>query len=399
MQSLFRQSKRNESLMTAILCFAGLAVMSSLYVTIPLLSLFADRFHVTPTQAAAVGTAFSIGFALGCLLYGSISDKYGRKQVIFSGLLALTIISLFIGMVDQLPWLIPLRAFQGLAAASFSPVALAYAVEMFPAKKRVTTIGFISTGFLLAGIAGQVLASLLCQQYGWQSVFYVLSAVYAITAVLVFVFLPKGEIQQPQASVFAAFRRIGHVLRQKNLLLSDIVAFVLLLSFVSMYTILGDYLKGPAFGLTSQQILAVRAAGAIGMLVSPFAGRFAKRIGIRTLLRCGLSIAIIGLLGLGVSSNLALLVTMSLVFVTGIALSVPALVSLVGQLGGASRGIAVSVYTFVLFSGTSVGPLLSIQFVRLGGYAAAFALVACVLFAGLLASLLITRETAEAVEG
>ncbi|WP_426454520.1 MFS transporter [Paenibacillus sp. S-38] len=386
---------RNFSLMTAILCWSGMMVMSSLYVTIPLISLFADFFSITPTQAAAAGSIFSMGFAMGCLIYGALSDKYGRKQVIFIGLLALTLISLLLGMVDSFFWMVVLRGMQGFAAATFSPVALAYAVEMFPAEKRVTTIGFISTGFLVAGIIGQVVSALISEQYGWNTVFYLLAGVYAITAFLILRFLPKGEIQQAHANVWESLKQIGGVFSQKNLVLSYIVAMVLLMSFVSMYTVLGNYLSGPDFGLNSEEILYIRSIGVLGMLVSPLSGRLSKHFGVRAVLLGGLLLAIAGLAFLGMISNLPLLIVMSLIFVTGIALSVPALVSLVGQLGGKARGIAVSMYTFVLFAGTSMGPVISIRLMEMGSYLLTFLLLALNLSIGLLAAWLIHRETPE----
>lgn len=57
--------------------------------------------------------------------------------MIFIGLLALSIVSFFLGIVDSLFWLVILRGLQGIAAATFSPVALAYVVEMFPVEKRL----------------------------------------------------------------------------------------------------------------------------------------------------------------------------------------------------------------------------------------------------------------------
>ena len=90
--------------MTAVLCWAGMVVMSSLYVTIPLTVLFSDLFKVSLAQSAATGSIFSVGFAIGCLLFGAISDKYGRKKVIFIGLLALSIVSFLLGIVDSLFW-------------------------------------------------------------------------------------------------------------------------------------------------------------------------------------------------------------------------------------------------------------------------------------------------------
>lgn len=394
-----KENQNNYTVMTMILCWAGMAVMSSLYVTLPLISLFSDRYGVTLTQAAAAGSIFSLGFAVGCLICGALSDKYGRKIIIVIGLIALTMISLLLGMMDHFLWILILRGLQGAAAATFSPVALAYTVEMFPAEKRVATIGFISTGFLVAGIVGQVISSLMSQRYGWNAVFYLLAAVYAVTSLLVLRFLPKGEIEQANANIWAPLKQIGTVFTQKNLVLGYVVALVLLMSFVSMYTVLGSYLSGPDFGLSKQEILYVRLVGVLGMLISPFAGKLASWVGVRTVLRGGLLLAVIGLASLGMFTSLPLVIVMSVIFVAGIALSVPSLVSLIGQLGGRSRGIAVSVYTFILFAGTSLGPILSIHLMKISSYLTTFILLALVLGVGLLAACLIRRETPEETIG
>ena len=383
---------RNYPLMTAILSWSGMAVMSSLYVSIPLMSLFSEVFSVSLTQAATTGSIFSLGFAIGCLIYGALSDKYGRKQVIVVGMIALTVISLLLGIVDSFPLVIVLRGLQGAAAATFSPVALAYTVEMYPAEKRVTTVGFISTGLMVAGIIGQVMSGYVSQQYSWNAVFYLLAIVYAITALLVWWILPKGEISQAPSSILAPIKNMGKLFTQKNLVFTYVIALVLLMSFVNMSSVLGTYLSSPTFGLSKKEILYVRSFGIIGMLISPYAGWLSKRFGARTVLRSGLILAVFSLASLGFISNLPLLVIVTILFIGGIALVVPSLVSIVGELGGKSRGIAVSVYTFILFAGTSVGPLLTIQFMKTDSFSLIFILAALVLCIGLLASFLIQSK-------
>lgn len=387
-------SQRNYSLMTAILCWSGIVVMSSLYVTIPLMTIFADLFRITLTQAAAAGSAFSVGFAIGCLIYGPLSEKYGRKKVIVFGLIALTLFSLLLGSANHFAWIIVLRSLQGAAAATFSPVALAYAVEMFPAEKRVTAIGFISTGFLAAGIIGQVISSFMSQQYSWHAVFYMLAALYFVTLLVVMRWLPKEESPLATVNIWDPIKRIPSMFKRKNIVLSYIIALVLLMSFVNMYTVLGSYLAGPDFGLSNKEILLVRTIGVVGMLISPLAGGLAKRFGLRTVLRFGLGLAVVSMASLGMISNLSLLIGTSVLFVAGIALSVPSLITLIGQLGGKSRGIAVSVYTFILFSGTSLGPILSIRIMNVGSYGLTFVLLAIVLGIGLLAACLIHSDSA-----
>ncbi|MCC5468477.1 MFS transporter [Pelosinus sp. Bkl1] len=79
--------------MTFVLYWSGLVIMSSLYITIPLISTFTDIFKVTPTQAAWTSSSFSFCFAIGCLFYGPLSDRFGRKTVILSGLSIIDVVS------------------------------------------------------------------------------------------------------------------------------------------------------------------------------------------------------------------------------------------------------------------------------------------------------------------
>ncbi|KFM99290.1 MFS transporter [Bacillus clarus] len=386
-------SVRNYTVMTAVLCWAGMVVMSSLYVTIPLIALFSEFFQVSLTKSAATGSIFSFGFAIGCLLFGAISDKYGRKKVIFIGLLVLSVVSFLLGLVDSLFWLVILRGLQGIAAATFSPVALAYVVEMFPAERKITTIGFVSTGFLVAGIVGQVMSTVVSQYFGWHMVFFLLSIVYIITALWIHYSLPKGEPSQSYTDILGPIKQMGKVFTHKSLVLSYMIAFVLLMAFVNMYTVLGNYLSSPNYNLNAEQILYFRLAGLFGMLLSPLAGRLTKRFEVQQVLRGGLLVAIFSLSSLGFVSNLPLLVIMSVCFVIGIALSIPSLVTLVGQLGGKARGIAVSIYTFILFLGTSIGPVISIYLMKIGDYAQTFILLGLILFIGFVASLFINNES------
>ncbi|WP_225998934.1 MFS transporter [Paenibacillus sp. BJ-4] len=379
--------------MIVILCWSAVAVMSSLYVTVPLVPLFDSIFGITPAEATLPGSIFSLGFAAGCLVYGGLSDRFGRKQVIVYGLLALTIISLCLGLTSQYSVLVTLRLLQGLAAATFSPVALAYAVDMFPTEKRVTAIGFISTGFLVAGIAGQVFSIVVSESMGWNMVFRMLGVLYAITFLIVFFFLPKASSPQRDVRVLAAFSQLGTVVRSYPLWLSYTVAFVLLMSFVSMYTVLGNYLGGSEFALNRTQMLYVRSAGIIGMLLSPFAGKLAQKFGVHFILRTALVLAILSLALMGMTHSLIAIVVLSICYVSGIALSVPSLIAIVGQLGGSARAIAVSLYTFILFAGTSLAPMLSIRLMGDGGnQAATFMLLAAVLSVGFIASLLIRNH-------
>lgn len=103
--------------------------------------------------------------------YGAISEKYGRKNVIVIGLFSLSMITLLLGLVNDFSFILILRTLQGLAVATFSPVALAYTFEIFPNDRKVGAVGFISTGFLVAGIVGQVFSGYVSEHSHWHVIF------------------------------------------------------------------------------------------------------------------------------------------------------------------------------------------------------------------------------------
>lgn len=392
MNKVIIENQANYSLMTIILSWTGMVVMSSLYLTIPLLSLFSEYFHISLSKAGLSSSIFSLGFAIGCFFYGAISEKYGRKNVIVMGLFSLSCITLLLGMTNDYSFILLLRGLQGLAAATFSPVALAYTLEVFPNDKKVGAVGFISTGFLLAGIVGQVFSGYVSEHTSWHVTFYVLSLVYLATALLVFWLLPKGGAVNKAKNIWEPMKRIGIIFTNGNLIFSYMIAFVLLLSFVSMYIILGEYLTSNSFGMSSQKLIYIRSIGVFGMILSPIAGKLSKRLNVLSVLKGALTLSIISLLMMGFISTIVGLSLISILFVSGIALAVPSLVSLVGQLGWNMGGIAVSMYTVILFAGTSVAPMISVYFMKTGSFTFAFILLATTLSIGLISAMMIRIE-------
>lgn len=381
-QQLNSASPAKYSLITAVLVWCSLVVVSGLYVTLPMGSVLADTFHASAAEAAWSGSAFSFAYALGFLLFGPLSDRFGRWSMLFWGLTALFVITPMLGLAQSLPVLVALRALQGLASATFAPTVMTYVVETFPAERRVTAMGFVSTGFLVSAIAGQMFGSAVSEYWGWSYVFFIHGVLVLIAAVLLGSLIPKEEVRRNQSSLAALYKQMPALLIQRPLTLCYLVCLTILLSFVGMYTIFQSDLTKPPFELAAHQLMQVRAAGLAGMILSPFAGRLVARFGMKRTLQAGLLLAAGGLGAVGFSSNLNVLVIMSIVYIAGISITIPTLISIVGTLAGDKRGPAVTVYSLVLFIGASLGPLLALNLLKTGSSLAAFeALAASLLIA------------------
>ena len=380
---------KNYSLMIIILFWCGLVILMSMYLTIPLGDAFSKAFDVTITQAAWVGSAFSICYAIGCLIYGPFSDKYGRKIFLVTSICALTGITIIIGFVNDFYALIVLRAIQGLVAAAFAPISLVYASEMFPKERTLTALGFISSGLLMAGVLGQVYGGIINENFGWHGIFFILGIVYFITGLLVLWMLPKEEKVNSEGSVYKKFKQMALLFKKKQLLFIYSITFMLLFSLVGTYTVLGSYLSSPKFGLSSETIIYIRAVGMVGMLLSPFAGRLSKKFGILIVLRIGLILTVLGLVSIGITNFLPFIILTSVIYVAGISLVVPVALQLIGQLAGEVRGSAISFNAFILFLGASVGPIFATSFIKAEQFILSFFILGIMLLGGLDISFLV----------
>lgn len=146
--------RNSTSFIVAVLAACGLAVMSQVYLPMPLLAEVAKRYGVTVPTAGLVLPVFSIAYATGFLVFGPLSDRVGRKAVMVPGLLALAIASVLVVLAPAFETLVGARIVQGFVSAALPPVALAYLPEALPRKAREFGIACMSTAFLLAGLLG-----------------------------------------------------------------------------------------------------------------------------------------------------------------------------------------------------------------------------------------------------
>jgi predicted MFS family arabinose efflux permease len=341
-----------------VLSLCGLLVLSQLYLAIPLIPLVSQIFGVSQAAASWIGSIFGFAYALGFLIFGPLCDRYGCKVVLVPGLAVLALTTLAVGASSSFEILVQLRAIQGLIAATFAPAALVYVSEVLPRSTRAIGIACVSTGFLLAGIMGQVYCSIVSSTYGWRWVFWFLAIAYAVAAFVVAKRFPDSVRQKPSTSILSVYRNMAALLKSYSLLAAYTAALMVLLSFVAMYSGLGPYLSSH-YRINQNNLLFIRMAGIPGMLLAPLAGSFIQRWGSKTVVVSGLVLAAIGLGLEAVSGQLFILVSVSGIFVAGISATMPALIALVGSIAAEARGAAIALYTFVLFVGASLGPLVT----------------------------------------
>ena len=343
---------------TATLVVTALLVLTQLYAAIPLLAPISVDLHGNAT--VALSTAFSLTYAAGFLIWGPVSDHYGRRRTMALALGILTVSTGCCALAPSLPALAALRAIQGLSASGFAPVALAYLSEALEPPRRAGAIGAMSTSFLVAGIVGQVLASLVALHLGWRWFFPLCGGLLAVAlaAVLAVVHDAAHASGPSGSSLRGQFASLGRLALRPAVLALSLAHVTLLMVFVAMYTGIGGHLE--SLGMRPSTIILIRLAALPAMFLSLGAGRFAARRSWAQIARLGFGVSALGMLGEALlAGSLAGLVAASVVYVAGVALAAPAMISLYGQVSAPNRGSGMALNGFILFVGTSAGPLLA----------------------------------------
>lgn len=357
-QSTTRPASPAGSSATATLVVTALLVLTQLYAAIPLLAPISVDLHGNAT--VALSTAFSLTYAAGFLIWGPVSDHYGRRRTMALALGILTVSTGCCALAPSLPALAALRAIQGLSASGFAPVALAYLSEALAPPRRAGAIGAMSTSFLVAGIVGQVLASLVALHLGWRWFFPLCGGLLAVAlaAVLAVVHDAAHASGPSGSSLRGQFASLGRLALRPAVLALSLAHVTLLMVFVAMYTGIGGHLE--SLGMRPSTIILIRLAALPAMFLSLGAGRFAARRSWAQIARLGFGVSALGMLGEALlAGSLAGLVAASVVYVAGVALAAPAMISLYGQVSAPNRGSGMALNGFILFVGTSAGPLLA----------------------------------------
>lgn len=148
-----------------------LVVLDSLAVALALPAIGAD-LGLAPAGLAWVVNAYSLALVAGLLLAGRLSDTYGRRPVLQSGVVLLSVGAVLAGLAPTGEVLLGARVVQGLGGALAYPPALALTAEAFPAdpwRSRAFTAGAVAGAS--ATVVGAVFGGTVTGQLGWTWVF------------------------------------------------------------------------------------------------------------------------------------------------------------------------------------------------------------------------------------
>src|SRR5512146_556464 len=112
-----------------------------------------------------VFAAFLLTQTATTVMFGKLSDIYGRKPVIVAGTVVFLIGSLLCGLAWSMPSLIAFRLLQGLGAGSMQPIAVTIAGDIYQARERLKIQGWLSGVWAAAALVGPFVGGIIVAQW------------------------------------------------------------------------------------------------------------------------------------------------------------------------------------------------------------------------------------------
>ena len=191
--------------LTALLVASFLINLETTAVNVALPALVRDLGSTT-TQLQWVVDAYSLAFAAVLLTAGSLSDRFGRKGMLQSGLVVFGAASVVGGLMTTSDSLVAARAVMGLGAAMTFPSTLSLIRNLFT--DRVARSKAIGLWGATAGVAiavGPIAGGWLLERFSWSSIFYAMGPVAALGLLLVAVTVPTSRDPRPRPLDAAGF--------------------------------------------------------------------------------------------------------------------------------------------------------------------------------------------------
>jgi MFS transporter, DHA1 family, multidrug resistance protein len=164
---------------TALIPFLGVLaalgpLSNDLYV--PSLTLVAAGLDVAPGPVQLTMSSLLLGFALGALVHGPLSDRFGRKPILCIGLAFYVFASMLSAFATDLNALIASRALQGLGASSAMVLSRAIILDRWSGAEASRAISWVSMFTFLTPVIAPIAGGYVASWGHWQTVFWAQAA-------------------------------------------------------------------------------------------------------------------------------------------------------------------------------------------------------------------------------
>jgi DHA1 family bicyclomycin/chloramphenicol resistance-like MFS transporter len=199
---------------------------------LPSFSQMADSFYTSIDEIEITLGIYLIGFALGQLLGGPLSDRYGRKPFIYGGLVIYIIFSISIAFAESIQMLWIFRFFQAVGGGFAVVNTNAIVRDIFKGREGARVFSLIAMIMMVAPMFAPAIGTVILKVWNWSAIFIFLG-IYASLLLYFISILPETSKKIRERSLFSNYIRIVKDSRALLIILSNSFAISGMFVFIT----------------------------------------------------------------------------------------------------------------------------------------------------------------------
>jgi DHA1 family bicyclomycin/chloramphenicol resistance-like MFS transporter len=216
-----------------------------------------------------------VSFALSTLIWGPLSDKYGRKPTLLVGGVLNLAGSILCGMSASIGQLIFFRVIQGIGGGSANAISSAIVKDVYTGRKQESVLAVVQSMIMICPVIAPVIGALLQSVTSWRGIYYT-QAIIGLVIILGTIAFKETIPEKMNVRVFGAIARLVPVLKHGQFALMLVMfslPFISIMAWVSS----SSYIYENFFGTSSQTYSYYFAITALGTVLGPMAYMWISR--------------------------------------------------------------------------------------------------------------------------
>lgn len=144
---------------------------------LPTIPAMMREFHTTPSMTQMGLSMAMLGMGIGSVLWGSLSDHFGRKPILIISLLIFAVSTGVALLSPDITFFVAVRLVQGFGAGGAMVLSTSIPADVFAGRQLGKLMGIVGAINGIAPAAGPLLGGFLANRVGWQGIFVVLLAI------------------------------------------------------------------------------------------------------------------------------------------------------------------------------------------------------------------------------
>lgn len=345
-----------------VLMFALINSCIELEISAPSFPDIMSSLQVSDTMVGLTITYNLIGFCIAALIYGPLSECYGRRRTMLIGNGILVIGAIGCVLAPTIQWLLFSRLIQGLGAATSAVIVSTIIADVYSTKKAAKLYGIMNAVFTTLMAIAPVIGGFINAAIGWRGNYAAVATICVISWVLLLLFLAETKPVKENLRITKIIKDYKQLYSSTLFVCSAAIPSLLYGCYMAFVAV-APFIYMQEFGLNIfTYTLHQGSVAAAFALTSAFAARITDLLGAKKVVMLALGVAIFGSVYMLFATYIYLITLSMCIFCVGFALLFPIIVArsmeIFPKLKGTASSAIMSLRTLLCASITGLASYL-----------------------------------------